>query len=348
MFLEQPFLKNTIPSQGGTGQPALEGPAALRRPMTIGIISNPRSGGNRKEIDEIRKFVAANPGIHYGEGVTPAELNGVLEGFSARELDLLIVNGGDGTAQVVLTALYGRSIFLRPPVLALLRAGTASMLARDVGVSGKPSAGLAKVHAWSNGMGLNGQSIHGRAVLKIRREDHPEPVCGMFFGAGAIVRGIELCHHSINPKGRLGELMPGLIMARLLLALFTGNDKLVPATEMGIRLDEAPAQQNPYVMTLITTLERLFLGLRPFWGGEAAPLHFTAVKAKPSYWVRNLPFLLRGRRTRTASPENGFLSHNVRRITLDFRGRFTLDGELFEARAPLTVEAAGPAQFLRL
>jgi len=229
-----------------------------------------------------------------------------------------------------------------------LRAGTASMIARDVGVEGKPVAGLAKIRAWSIGTGRSGHPIHERPVLNVRQEADTESLCGMFFGAGAILRGIELCHGGMNPKGVRGELMPGLIMARLLLAFLTGNDKLLPATDMGIRLDEAPAWQNTYLFALISTLERLFLGLHPFWGGEAAPLHFTAVKAKPAHLLRNLPFLLRGRRTARVSPENGFFSHNVRQITLDFRGRFTLDGELFEAGAPLTVKPAGPARFLRI
>jgi hypothetical protein len=347
MFFEQPFVNEKIPSRQGALQPVLGDPVA-RKQMNIGMVTNPRSAGNRKDLGEVRKFLAQNPGIHHREAVTPAELNAVLAGFSAREVDLLVVNGGDGTAQAVLTALYGRSVFLRPPVLALLRAGTTSMLARDVGVSGKPSAALAKIRVWSNDTGRNGQSIHERPVLKVRQEADGEPVCGMFFGSGAIVRGIELCHGSVNPKGVRGELMPGLIMARLVLAYLTGNDKLLPATDMGIRLDEGPVLQNPYLLVLISTLDRLFLGLHPFWGGEAAPLHFTAVKAKPSYVLRNLPFLLRGRRTATVSPENGFVSHNVRQITLDFRGRFTLDGELFEDRGPLTIEPAGPARFLRL
>ena len=347
MLFEQPFVNKKIPSRQGALQPVLGDPVA-RKQMNIGMITNLRSAGNRKYIGEVRKFLAQNPGIHYGEAVTASELNAALADFSARELDLLVVNGGDGTAQGVLTALYGRSIFIRPPVLALLRAGTTSMLARDVGVSGKPSAALAKIRAWNNDTGLNAQLIHERPVLKIWQKADEEPVCGMFFGSGAILRGIELCHSSMNPNGVRGELMPGLIMARLVLAGLTGNDKLLPATDMGIRLDKAPAMQNPYLLVLISTLERLFLGLHPFWGGEAAPLHFTAVKAKYSHVLRNVPFLLRGRRTATVSPENGFVSHNVRQITLDFRGRFTLDGELFEARAPLTIEAAGPARFLRI
>ncbi len=316
--------------------------------MTIGMVTNPRSGGNRKGIGEVGKFLAQNPGIHHGEAVTPTELNAVLADFAARELDLLIVNGGDGTVQAVLTALYAHSVFPRPPVLALLQAGTTSMLARDVGGRGKPAAALSKIHAWSVDTGRSGHAIHERPVLKVSQKADIDPVCGMFFGAGAIVQGIDLCHGSMNPKGVRGEMMPGLILARLLLAVLTGNDKLLPGTDMGIGLDPFPAWQNRYLIAMISTLERLFLGLHPFWGGEAAPLHFTALKAKSPYLLRNLPFLLRGRPTATASPENGFFSHNVRRITLDFRGRFTLDGEIFEARAPLTIEPAGPARFLRI
>ncbi len=329
-------------------QQAVLGEPAYGQEITIGMITNPRSGGNRKGNGEVRKFLARNPGIHYAEAVTPADVDAVLAHFSGRNVDLLVVNGGDGTVQAVLTALYGRALSHRPPLLALLRAGTASMLARDVGVAGEPSAALAKILAWSMDAGRNRSLVHERPVLRVSQEADTEPICGMFFGAGAIPLAIDICHGSMNPNGVRGELMPGLILARLLLAALTGNEKLLPATDMGISLDETLGRRNSYLFAMVSTLERLFLGLHPFWGKEPAPLHFTALKMKPPYLLCNLPFLLWGRRTATASPENGFFSHNVGQITLDFRGRFTLDGELFEARAPLTIEAAGPARFLRI
>jgi len=326
-------------------QQAVLGEPAYGREITIGMLTNPRSGGNRKGIGEVRRFLAQNPRIHYAEAVTPGDVQGALADFSGRNVDLLVVNGGDGTVQSVLTALYGRSIFPRPPLLALLRAGTASMLARDVGVAGKPSVALAKIRAWSMDTGRSRSLIHERPVLRVSQEAGAGPICGMFFGAGAIPLAIDICHGSMNPNGVRGELMPGLILTRHLLAALTGN---LPATDMGISLGESPGRRNSYLFAMVSTLERLFLGLHPFWGREAAPLHFTALKTKPPYLLRNLPFLLYGRRTATATPENGFFSHNVGQITLDFRGRFTLDGELFEAMAPLTIDAAGPARFLRI
>jgi hypothetical protein len=102
------------------------------------------------------------------------------------------------------------------------------------------------------------------------------------------------------------------------------------------------------MLAIVTTLERLFLGLFPFWGYESAPLHFTALRSNPPYLLRNLPFLLRGRRTATSLPENGYYSHNAGKIELNLRGDFTLDGEIFQADTPLTIEPAGPASFLRI
>ncbi len=338
MLLEQPRVNVRIPSQ----------PDLHDHAMTIGMVTNPRSGGNKKGLGKIREFLARNPGIHHGEAVTPSEVQGVLADFASKGVNLLVVNGGDGTVQSVLTALYVRSLFPAPPLLALLQAGTTSMLSRDVGVFGTPVAALAKILSWNSGAGGSRQSVFERPVLKLSQADDSEPVCGMFFGAGAIPQGIDLCHTRMNPNGVRGELLPGLIIARFLLAALSGNETFVPSTHMEIRFDAAPPQKNAYLVAMISTLERLFLGLHPFWGTEAAPLRFTALKANPPCLLRNLPSLLRGRRTRTASPENGFFSHNVREITLDFKGKFTLDGEIFEAKGPLIIEPAGPARFLKI
>lgn len=342
MLFEQPHVNGGIPAQ--PDPPDL----ARCRDMTIGMVTNPRSGGNKKRFGTIRGVLARNPEIHHGEGVTSSEVQGVLADFASKGVNLLVVNGGDGTVQSVLTTLYVGSFFPAPPVLALLQAGTTSMLSRDVGVRGAPAAALAKILTWNPSAGGSHPSVFERPVLKISQTDGSEPICGMFFGAGAIPQGIDLWHTGMNPKGVRGELLPGLIIARFLLAALTGNGTFVPATHMEIRLDAAPPRENAYLFAMISTLERLFLGLRPFWGTEAAPLHFTALKANPPYLRRNLPYLLRGRRTRTASPENGFFSHNVRKITLDWKGKFTLDGEIFEAKGPLIVEPAGPARFLKI
>ncbi len=337
------MTRAAIPSPCLSGAPP-GGPTD--RGLTVGMISNPLSGGNKRGIGRIRDYLAAHPRIHAAEASTPEELNGVMTCFARRAIDLLIINGGDGTVQAALTSLFAQPTSAVPPMLALLQAGTSSMLARDLGARGEPLAALKRITAWSNDRERDMSRVHQRMVLRVRQETGPGPLCGMFFGAGAIPRGIELCHSSINPSGIRGELMPGLVAVRLLLALLSGNGNLVPPTAMNIRVDGAAPHRDSYLLAMVSTLERLFLGLHPFWGKEDAPLRFTALKTRPPRFLRNLPFLLRGIRTSSATEENGYYSHNAAGITLDFRGPFTLDGEIFQACAPLTIEAAGPARFL--
>jgi diacylglycerol kinase (ATP) len=341
------FQQTPVNIDQNTGTP-FSGDFYAGRAMTIGILTNPKSGGNKKGIGKIRAFLEQHPEIISAEAVTPLEVNAVLACFAEQNVDLLVINGGDGTIQAVLTAIFGRSIFQRHPVLALLEAGTTSMLSRDAGVRGKPPLALARILDWSSDTGRNWRHIHERPVLKVTQESDPGELCGMFFGAGAIPFGIELCHTRMNPGGIRGELLPGLIIARFIISVLTGSDKFVPVTDLVTCIDETVKWQTPCLCVMVSTLERLFLGLHPFWGDESAPLHFTALRTKPSHMLRNLPFLMRGRRTETATPENGFFSHNARKITLDFRGRFILDGEFFEAVSPLTIESAGPAGFLRI
>ena len=349
MLHEQAILKEPRDCPEAQLHSAISG-LAVAEEMTIGMVTNPHSGGNRKGIGPVREFLARHPDIHHGEAVTPEEVEALLADFSARNVNLLIVNGGDGTVQAVLTALYGdgRRLFSHPPVLALLRAGTMSMLARDVGVQAEQAAALAKIRAWSATSERRADLIHPRPVLKVRRAGEQKALCGMFFGAGAILGGIELYHERVNPHGVRGELMPGLILLRILLAILMREEKLVAPTEMGMCVNGSSPRRIACLAALVSTLERLFLGLHPFWGKETAPLHFTAVKVKAPHLWRSLPFLLRGIPTAAATPDNGFFSHNAGHVALEFRGRFTLDGELFAARGTLTIEPAGPALFLRL
>ena len=69
----------------------------------IGLISNPKSQRNRRGLQEIRQILAGAPEIVHVATDASAELDEVLADFAARGLDLLLINGGDGTVQTLLT-----------------------------------------------------------------------------------------------------------------------------------------------------------------------------------------------------------------------------------------------------
>lgn len=104
----------------------------------IGVVTNPRSGKNRRNPGLVRQlaYVLGDR----GELQQPGDLDDlarVAQGFRERAIDVLCINGGDGTIHKVLTALvrvYGTDPL---PIVALLRGGTMNTTARNLGLRGR-------------------------------------------------------------------------------------------------------------------------------------------------------------------------------------------------------------------
>jgi hypothetical protein len=149
--------------------------------------------------------------------------------------------------------------------------------------------------------------------------------------------------------GWRGELMPALTMLRLFLAILCKNHEKVRPLLARTSLNGTPAEQRVDLLILVSTLERLFLGMRPYWGKEDGPLRYTAVGVEPKRLLRILLSLFQAQKSLLATPTNGYFSHNVQEVQLDKLEDFTLDGELYPAgEGPVTISSAGTAMFLRL
>lgn len=317
--------------------------------LRIGMLSNPLSGGNRKGLEAIRKVLTGHPQVIHREVQTPANVASALADFAREEVDIVAVNGGDGTIQAVLTALFHRSPLEALPLLAVFRSGTTSLIAGDVGLQGSRDSALQRLIAWAR-TGDGDAVILKRPVLRVQVPDQ-EPLCGMFFGAAGICQGIRFFHNKIHGLGLRGQLAPGLVIARFLLAVARRNSEYVVQVPITIAVNEDPPEQRDCLLVLVTTLERLFFGLRPYWGTENGPLHYTAVFGRPRHLLRALPYLLRGRKCRFGTPEHGYFSHNVNELRLSLDSSFALDGELYTPDSrlgPVVVKNAGPVSFLRL
>jgi hypothetical protein len=316
----------------------------------IGLISNPLSGGNRKGLQSVERMLAGCHRVVHRQAVDPEEVKAAVRDFARHEVDLVVVNGGDGTIHAVLTALFTSEWPDHMPFLALLRAGTASMIARDVGLPGSRLQGLSRLLGWAYA-GRGAASLMKRTVLRLEWEKGVQPMYGMFFGAGGIYEGIQFCLNRVHTKGVGGELAAGLTLARFLLAAARGDKRTVPRTSIGVGLEGMGPVPMDVLVILVTTLRRLFLGMRPYWGTEEGPLHFTAIRSDPAHLLRAAPSLFRGRRSRWAGPRHGYLSHNLSALRLHIQSGFTLDGQLYRNDPPLGdlwLGRGGEAGFLRL
>jgi diacylglycerol kinase (ATP) len=318
--------------------------------LRIGMISNPLSGGNRKGLQPVEKILAGHSSTLHRQVIQPRDVQTAICDFSRQGVNLMVVNGGDGTIHAVLTALFTTDWSDRLPVLAVLRAGTTSMIARDVGISGSRLQALSRLLNWAHtGQGI--ASIVKRPVLRLEWETGEKPMYGMFFGAGVIYEGIKFCHDRIYKKGVRGELAAGLTLARFFLAELKGDRRMAPTTPMHVGLEGKVMQAMDVQILFVTTLERLFLGIRPYWGTEAGPMHFTAIRPNTPHLLRVALSVLRGQRSKWASTRYGYLSHNLHDLRLSIQSGFTLDGQLYESdpqRGALSLRSGGEVEFLKL
>jgi len=318
------------------------------RPLRLAVLSNPNSGANRRGMDAIRQHLARYPQIPHYEVRTPAEVATALQACRRYAADIVAINSGDGTVQAALTILLEHKLWDKPPLLAILGGGSTNMTGGDVGLRGNHKKALARLLNWTIDK-PRPLPIVQRPILRIRRGGEPA-LYGMFFGAGAIVKGIEYCHQHIYTLGLRDRWAPAWATLRVLLAMARGDSRYVAPASMDVSLDRQEFPSHEFLFLLVSSLERLFLGLRPYWGRETGPLHYTAVRTAPDCAWRALPGLFWGRANRLATPANGYFSHNINELRLTLDGGFTLDGEIYQADSrtgPVVVDSGGIVSFLR-
>jgi hypothetical protein len=123
-----------------------------------------------------------------------------------------------------------------------------------------------------------------------------------------------------------------MTLAVFLSKIATGEGgRLFPPLGARISIDGATARDERLLGLLVSTMERQFLDLRPYWGEGPGALRFTSLAASPRHVLPAMLSVMRGRPNRFTSDENGYRSCNADRIELELDSGFTLDGELFAA-----------------
>jgi diacylglycerol kinase (ATP) len=315
----------------------------------IGVLINPLSGINRKGLETLSQTISEHPQAIRHNVQTPRDVHDALIDFALHMVDLVVISGGDGTVQAVLTVLFHHQPFARQPQLIVLEAGTTNMIAGDVGMLGDQNKALYRLFQWAQ-TGSGRVTKIQRPIIRLLVPGH-EVKCGMFFGAAAISQGIQYYHKNLHNNGLRG--FPGIFwtLARYLWATIRRRGQSASATRIEYCLNRQPLQKENFLLLFVSTLDRLFFGLHPFWGNENGPLRFTAVRSPAKYLLRVLPFLARGRWASKGTQENGYYSHNVDEVKLFLDSPVALDGEIYIPKSmqePTVLQCCGMATFLRL
>ncbi len=302
--------------------------------MRIGLLNNLRAGRSDARVTRLLRFLKRHPEVVHTETGSAGALPEALSELSRHDVELLVVNGGDGTLQHTLTEILGNGVFEgRVPLIAPLRGGRTNMSALDLGAARDPVKGMSQLIE-SVRQGRLEERTTWRQVLRVEY-GHPRVAhYGMFCGIGMIHRAIELTHRLFTTGRTQGVTGATLVTAALVgRVAMRKHEGVVMPDKVQVLLDGELMDRGEFSLMITSTLWRLFARMRPFWGNGPDGVRFTAVATGAEKLWKTVPGMLRGRPGNLVTEENGYTSRNVRRVELRLDCGFTVDGELIEPEA---------------
>lgn len=313
--------------------------------MRIGLLNNLRAGRSGRQVSKILELLSEYPHVHHVETDSVRAVPEAFAMLGRENVDLLIVNGGDGTLQYAVTRILSGKDFRDIPMIAPLRGGRTNMSALDLGAHSNPTKGLRSLLDDAYAGRIESRFVD-RPVLRVETlrdaGSRSSVNYGFFFGAGMIHRAIGLTHE-VFPTGRSqGAFGAGLVTAGLIMRAVTKQlDGVLTPDKAQISLDGDFVDAGEFTLIIASSLQRLFCRMNPFWGKEPEPVRFTAIASGSTRTGMAAPGILRGKPSAFVMPDNGYFSRNVRTADLRIDCGFTVDGEVVAPRDNEIVRVSG-------
>ena len=322
----------------------------MARPR-IALISNPKSTGNIAQLPRIRAFCAEHPDIFHYEVEQADQIGDALKTIARVNPTMLVINGGDGTVQAVLTELHnGRHFGDAPPPVAVLPNGKTNLIALDLGAQGDPIIALARLLEFAQ-TDLAPHLVARELIALRHGSGESIPVIGMFLGGAGLADTMLYCRNTIYPLGLPNGFSHALTaIAVVLRQLFGVGGRFMPPAptllRISVRRDDHISGR--FALMLVTTLEKLLVKSELGFVGNGR-LKFLAVEERPNSLIRALIASLRGRLW--DSKMSGIHIEEADEISIEGESsNVILDGEMFRAEIgqPIFLRPASPLSFVRL
>jgi hypothetical protein len=297
---------------------------------TVGVIYNPRSHRNLgADFD-----CGVCPHVHIAQPRARAQLPAALAEFAERGIDLLVINGGDGTVRDVLTC--GQAVFGDNwPAIAVLPKGKTNALTVDLGVPDDWTLQDA-IDALDAGGRTRRRPLTVSVLDDAGAAKGVSRVAGFILGAGAFTKATQ-AGQSAHKLGAFDSMVVAVTgVWALLQSVFAGrSNPWRKGARMRIGLGSADAPMahsghgDPSMRQLLfaSTLERLPAGIRPF-GALKSGLKLVAMDQVSRGTTALVPLILLGK-LRNGLRERGIHQIAASQFTLTIDDQFILDGEAF-------------------
>ena len=306
----------------------------------IGVVTNPRSRQNRRNPRLARQLTYILG--EKGEIQQPSDLDALDSAairFRDHGIDVLCINGGDGTMSRALTAMvkaYGDKPL---PKIAILRGGTMNTVAHGLKIRGTPAEILDYVV----------QRYHAdapmptvrRSLLEINGTDY-----GFLFGNGVISQFLEPYYEG----GNATPLKAVILMVRGIFSSIFGGSfaKRITQPFVGeVTLDGHPWPSNRWMLLAAGTVDDIGFGFRPFWQATLHPgtMHVIGTFGEsPMAIVKELWRIFR------AQPIEGHEWHDDLGRELVLRSdrpiTYMVDGDFHRGGTELRLKVGPPVDFI--
>lgn len=156
----------------------------------------------------------------------------------------------------------------------------------------------------------------------------------MFLGTGAVSEATLFCQQAFNAKGVKGNWATFATLAGAVTrSLFTAPDptdttRFDRPFAISVDVEGKPVAAGEHLLLLATTLEKLVLGTRPFWGGRQGAIRATVIPYPVPSIPRWLIPIMYGSETRKVPP--GAMSFSSAELAIRSPVNFVIDGEFFD------------------
>jgi diacylglycerol kinase (ATP) len=298
-------------------------PLARQIPL-VGVIRNRRShrnGGAPQEWTGRASLLIEVPERR-------SELPDILARFAERQVDYIVVDGGDGTVRDVLTC--GAGVFGESwPPLMVLPNGKTNALATNLGIPADWSL------ADALDAGRAGRTKSRRPLVVAQRDNDDAQVRGFVFGAGAYTEAIGLGQDA-HDRGAFNAFAVGVTAVWGLLQALFGAEDNVWRRGTSMRLRDSQGRELPHsgigraherYLLFASTLDRFPAGLRPF-GKVVGELRTAVIDNARLGLLLRTPSVFRGK-VGEGLRRRGYHVFALDALELEIGERFILDGEAF-------------------
>ncbi len=293
------------------------------------IFNNMNSGQNKRYKYNKDKFVSFVPGNYTLIDVySLSDLPGAVHMIKEEGINLIMVNGGDGTLQSLITMLINEIPEERLPIILPLRGGTTNVVASNMGVRKNPLDTVRIIVDYLQAYNRGEADISTLPLRPLKLTDKERGVkYGFVFTNGLIYKVQQLFYKQSNPTfSTVVNLVTTTIGGYTIGS--QSVKKRYSKISADIIIDGKRYPEEKYLLTIASVFQKLLLWFTPFYKAEAKGIdkfYFVATSANPWLLIRNLHIFSTGKEI----PPKTF-NDAVSEVIIRADSGYAFDGEMAE------------------